>query len=59
MPSSKKSKKDDAGIEHFEAAAYVQRWTSNDSAFSTKKVEIPGDGENGALVSETRHEPKK
>jgi hypothetical protein len=58
MGSSKK-KKDESGTENFEAAAYTQRWTSNDSRFSTVKVEIPAENGNGALVSETRHEPKK
>jgi hypothetical protein len=57
MGSSKK-KKDESGIEHFEAAAVTQRWTSNDSAYSTKKVEIPAEDGNGALVSEQRHAPK-
>ena len=58
MASSKK-KKDESGKEHFEAAAETQRWTSNDSVYSTKKVEIPAENGNGALVSETRYAPKK
>ena len=56
---SKNTKKDTRNDEQFEANAETQRWTSNDSKYSTKKVEIPADDGNGALVSETRHAPKK
>jgi len=55
MASSKK----DSGKDKFEAAAETQRWTSNDSKYSTVKVEIPAKDGHGALVSETRHAPKK
>ena len=55
---SKSKKQDQRNDAQFEANAETQRWTSNDSAYSTKKVEIPAEDGNGALVSEQRHAPK-
>lgn len=51
-------RKDLSGTETFEEVADTRQRTSSDSVNSTVKVEVPGEDGNGALVVETRHEPK-